>query len=188
MLGESQLALATQAGRVVVDAAATDRWEAAERRYAEVLGRGDTEQTRLAEQWLDETRERLTGKAGADTELLRTALAARWAGRLADLLKENPDAEADLKALVQDIQAAPPTGKLSVPNHAVSANGAVSTHSTGLEHPGALATRSELAYSAGLAGDAAGARDQFAALLPVAVRVLGPEHPDTLAARASLAY
>ena len=30
----------------------------------------------------------------------------------------------------------------------------------------------------------AGARDQFAALLPVRERVLGPEHPDTLTARA----
>ena len=35
--------------------------------------------------------------------------------------------------------------------------------------------------------DAAGARDQFAALLPVFERVLGPEHPDTLYIRHSLA-
>jgi hypothetical protein len=32
-----------------------------------------------------------------------------------------------------------------------------------------------------------GARDQFAALLPVHERVLGPEHPDTLTTRANLA-
>src|SRR6516165_1940349 len=36
-------------------------------------------------------------------------------------------------------------------------------------------------------GDAAAARDQFAALLPVRERVQGPEHPDTLAARNQLA-
>jgi hypothetical protein len=36
--------------------------------------------------------------------------------------------------------------------------------------------------------DAVGARDQYAALLPVMARVLGPEHPDTLAAQRSLAY
>ena len=36
-------------------------------------------------------------------------------------------------------------------------------------------------------GDPAGARDQFAALLPVRERVLGAEHPDTLTARANLA-
>ena len=39
----------------------------------------------------------------------------------------------------------------------------------------------------GRRGTAAGARDQYAALLPVHERVLGPEHPDTLAARANLA-
>ena len=37
-------------------------------------------------------------------------------------------------------------------------------------------------------GDAAGARDQFAALLPIRERVLGAEHPDTLTTRANLAY
>ena len=64
----------------------------------------------------------------------------------------------------------------------------MSAFAAGPEHPGALATQSELAYSVGQAGDAAAARDQFAALLPVAERILGPDHPDTLAARASLAY
>ena len=54
----------------------------------------------------------------------------------------------------------------------------------GPEHPDTLATRSHLARWTGEAGDAAGARDQFAALLPVRERVLGPEHPDTLATRA----
>jgi hypothetical protein len=33
----------------------------------------------------------------------------------------------------------------------------------------------------------AGARDQFAALLPIYERVLGPKHPDTLTNRANLA-
>ena len=36
--------------------------------------------------------------------------------------------------------------------------------------------------------DAAGARDQFAALLPIQEQVLGADHPDTLATRASLGY
>ena len=34
----------------------------------------------------------------------------------------------------------------------------------------------------------AGARDQYAALLPVRERVSGAEHPDTLTARANLAH
>jgi hypothetical protein len=36
-------------------------------------------------------------------------------------------------------------------------------------------------------GDAAGARDQYAALLPICERVLGPEHPLTLTIRVNLA-
>ena len=48
--------------------------------------------------------------------------------------------------------------------------------------------RDNLARWTGEAGDAAGARDQFAALVPVRERVSGAEHPDTLTARASLAH
>ena len=40
----------------------------------------------------------------------------------------------------------------------------------------------------GRAGDAAAARDQFAALVPVREGISGPDHPDTLAAREELAY
>ena len=39
----------------------------------------------------------------------------------------------------------------------------------------------------GEAGDAAAARDQYAALLPIEERVLGPEHTETLTTRANLA-
>ena len=45
-----------------------------------------------------------------------------------------------------------------------------------------------LAYWSGRAGDAAGARDQLTALLPLRERVLGPEHPQVLTARHELAY
>ena len=57
----------------------------------------------------------------------------------------------------------------------------------GPEHPRTLSARHDLAYWTGEAGDAAGARDQFAVLLPIRERVLGPEHPNTLAARHELA-
>jgi hypothetical protein len=58
----------------------------------------------------------------------------------------------------------------------------------GPEHPDTLAARASLVGWTGAAGDAAGARDQAAALLPLMERVLGPEHSDTLAARGELAY
>ena len=53
----------------------------------------------------------------------------------------------------------------------------------GPEHPRHPGRRGDLARWTGEAGDAAGARDQFAALLPIRERVLGPEHPDTLTTR-----
>ena len=59
--------------------------------------------------------------------------------------------------------------------------------SLGPEHPVTLGTRVNLAGWTAAAGDAAGARHQFAALLPIQERVLGPEQPVTLATRASLA-
>ena len=57
----------------------------------------------------------------------------------------------------------------------------------GPEHPDTLSARGNLARWTGMAGDVAGARDQYAALLPVQERVLGPEHPDTLTTRGNLA-
>jgi hypothetical protein len=58
----------------------------------------------------------------------------------------------------------------------------------GPEHSATLTARASLAHWTGEAGDAAGTRDQYAALLPVSERILGPEHPDTLADRANLAH
>jgi Tetratricopeptide repeat len=190
MLGESLLTLAARAGQTVVDAAMADEWETAQHAFTRLLGRRNTKKTRLAKQRLEETREQLMGPAGTDVGLIREALAIRWTGRFADFLEENPDAEAELQALIQEIRAAPPTETLPASNHATSANGIASTDAAGWsepEHPGALAARSELAYSIGQDGDAAAARDQFAVLLPVAKRVLGPMHPDTLTSRHNLA-
>ena len=58
----------------------------------------------------------------------------------------------------------------------------------GAEHPDTLTARANLASWTGNAGDAAGARAQYAALVPVRQRVSGAEHPDTLTARANLAF
>jgi len=64
----------------------------------------------------------------------------------------------------------------------------VITQVSDAEHPGTLTARAGLARWTGEAGDAAGARDQFAALLPTQERLLGPEHPHTVATRTSLAH
>ena len=57
----------------------------------------------------------------------------------------------------------------------------------GVEHRDTLIARHELAHWTGRVKDAAGARDQFAALLPVVERIFGREDAYTLIARASLA-
>jgi hypothetical protein len=54
-------------------------------------------------------------------------------------------------------------------------------------HPSTLTTRGNLAVWTGRAGDAAEARDQYAALLPLTEKALGPEDPYTLTTRAGLA-
>ena len=57
----------------------------------------------------------------------------------------------------------------------------------GPEHPQTLAALFKLANYTGYAGDEAGARDQYAALLPVRERASGPEDPDTLSDRGDFA-
>jgi hypothetical protein len=121
MLAETLAALAALAGNTVVTAATTDAWEAARRGFARLLGRGDPKQEQLAERRLAETREQLAGAQGQVLEQARAALAERWATRLADLLEEDPDAEAELRALVQQIQAALPIGTVAAADHAVAA-------------------------------------------------------------------
>ena len=58
----------------------------------------------------------------------------------------------------------------------------------GPDHPETLAARNFLARMTGAAGNAAGARDQYAALLPVIERASGPGHAHTLITRADLAH
>ena len=125
-MGESLLTLAALAGQMVVDAAAGDRWEKAERGCAQLLGRGNAKQAKLVRRWLEETHAQLSREAGGDTGMIRTALAGRWAGRWADLLEEDPDAEAELRALVQENQAAQAAGEPPASGPAGSADSDVS--------------------------------------------------------------
>ena len=121
MLAESLIALASLAGQTVVKAAATDAWEGASRRFALLLGRGDPDRTKVVDRRLAETHEQLTGAAGADLEQARAALEAQWVIRLVDLLEEAPGVEADLRALVEEVEAVLPAGLMSAADHAVAA-------------------------------------------------------------------
>jgi hypothetical protein len=54
-------------------------------------------------------------------------------------------------------------------------------------HDPSIGNRMRLARLTGQTGDAAGARDRYADLLPASERANGPDHPDTLAIRAGVA-
>jgi hypothetical protein len=120
MLAEGLLALASLAGNTVVAAATTDAWEAARRKFAQLLGRGDPDRTKLAERRLDQTREELVGVTGQELEKAQANLGKTWQVRLEDLLEEDPGVEADLRALVEEIQEALPAEKVSAADHAVA--------------------------------------------------------------------
>ena len=120
-LDAALLALAALAGNTVVTAAVTDAWESALKGFARLLGRGDPGKTKLAGERLAETHDQLTQAAGKDMERVRAALEAQWGTRLTDLLEEDPGVEADLRTLVQEIQAQLPPGLVSAADHAVAA-------------------------------------------------------------------
>lgn len=58
----------------------------------------------------------------------------------------------------------------------------------GTDHPSTLATRDQLAYWLGEAGQPGQAATQIRDLLSDRLRILGPDHPSTLTARGILAY
>jgi hypothetical protein len=114
MAGDVLISLAQFAGQTVAAAAVTDAWEAVRGQFARLLGCGEARRTQVAEQWLAQTREQLTAvPPGPAAERARKAAADRWAGRFADLLDENPDVEAGLRALIGQVASAlPPTSCL----------------------------------------------------------------------------
>jgi len=125
------MALATVAGDALVSAAMTDAWEAARKGFARLLGRGNPDKTMLAQQRLQETSDQLARATGADLERTRATLKTQWVTRLADLLEEDPDAEADLRTLVAEIQAQLPAGMVFAADHAVAAGRDVNITASG---------------------------------------------------------
>jgi hypothetical protein len=110
------IALAALAGNTVVAAAVTDAWESARKGFARLLGRGNPDKAKAAERRLEETHDQLTQATGEDLERMRAALEAQWTTRLADLLEDDPGVEADLRTLVEQVQA-----QMSASDHAIGA-------------------------------------------------------------------
>jgi hypothetical protein len=130
-LADELVSLASLAGQTVVTAAVTDVWGTAKRGFARLLGRGDPARTELAERRLEQAHDQLTGVPAAELEQVHAELEAAWRTRLLDLLEEHPDAVADLRALVEQIQAQLPAGAVSAADHGTAAGRDVNITASG---------------------------------------------------------
>ena len=125
------MALASLAGNTVVAAATTDVWEAARRKFARLLGRGDPQQEHLAEQRLEETRQQLTRAEGADLERARARILLQQIRQPPSPTLRLKGAEADLRALVDEIRSVLPAGVVSAADHAIAAGRDVNISASG---------------------------------------------------------
>ncbi len=116
-------ALAVLAGDAVVTAAITDVWEDMRHKIARLFGRGQPDPQ--IERQLDTTREELVAADPAELERAQTVQAAQWATRFGDLLVDHPDAEAELSALVAEIQTMVP---VTATDHSVAGGRDVIVH------------------------------------------------------------
>ena len=120
MAGDVLIALAQFAGQTVAAAALTDVWASSRSRFAKLIGRGDARKAEVAERWLTQTHEQLAA-AGAELEPVQQAQAERWTDRFADLLDEDPELEAQLRALANEVHAQLPVTAVAAADHSVAA-------------------------------------------------------------------
>jgi hypothetical protein len=116
--------LAALAGNTLVAAAVSDVWDTARHRFARLFGRGQPDP--VTERRLEATRSQLAAAPADGLDQVQADLAGQWALRLADLLEEDPGAETELRALVEEIGALLPAGAVSAADHSVAAGRDVS--------------------------------------------------------------
>lgn len=83
-------------------------------------GRGRGNPDPAIDRRLCATHEKLTATAPVDLQRVQADLAASWATRLADLLEDHPDAEAELRALIEEISAVLPAVTVTASGHGVA--------------------------------------------------------------------
>jgi Protein of unknown function (DUF4231) len=105
--------LSALAGNTLVAAAGTDAWATARQGFALLFGGGQPNP--LAESRLDATARDLQAAPAVDLERVQAELAAQWATRIADVLEERPQVEAELRSLVNQIRAQLPARPTSPP-------------------------------------------------------------------------
>lgn len=105
MLSEVLAALAATGGTALVSAMVTDGWESVRARFARLLGRGDARQAEAVAARLEESRAVLVAVSGPDLARVRAEQELVWRGRLGALLEQDPAAEMELRALVEEVRA-----------------------------------------------------------------------------------
>ena len=181
MLAGNVLTLAAEAGWTVVAAAASDAWDTARRGFAQLLGHGDTKQTCLAEQRLDETHKELTKatRTNADRPAWRWPSGGRggwltyWRSSRARGGLARPGTGGS-GSFARPGGVRIPLGCCRIPPVADEPDMTI------------VFSASTRKATAAVPPDAA-ARHEFADLLPGPQSVLSPEGPDTLADRLRLA-
>lgn len=111
--------LVALAGSTLAAAAVTDAWETTRHMFVRLFRRGQPDST--TERQLDATRDQVSAASPSDVEHVKAAVAAEWAVRLKDLLADHPSAEAELRALVEEVQALLPAGVVSATDHSLAA-------------------------------------------------------------------
>lgn len=109
MLLEGLAALAGAGGTALVGAMATDAWQSTRSRVARLFGRGGPERQAAIETQLD-SNATLVAQA-EDPDEARQSLAGVWRLELESLLRQYPDAEDELQALITQIHQALPTAQ-----------------------------------------------------------------------------
>lgn len=115
--------LASDAGKAVVAAAATDAWGRAKNAFARLLGHSDPKKIDVYEGLLEEAHEELAAAQADGLDQARERLAAVWQARVLDmlLLEDRPGLAAELRSLVDQVQAAAPGGSAASSRHGIAA-------------------------------------------------------------------
>lgn len=109
MLVEGLAALAAAGGTGLVGAMATDAWQTARSGVARLFGRAGPQRQAEIETQLDSNAALVAGAEDpGEAEQIRQSLAGMWRLELAALLRRDPGAEDDLRALVAQIHDALP--------------------------------------------------------------------------------
>jgi hypothetical protein len=119
---EAVAELAMTGAATVVGAMATDAWQAARTKVAGLLGRGDDSRRELAETRLERAAAEVEIAEPDRREEVRERIAAAWQVRLVDLLEEHPEAEAELRRVIEDLSSRLPPAQQSWVQH-ITASG-----------------------------------------------------------------